>query len=102
MFDSEELVDNQYVPLSVWYEVGEYEMNHKFSDENNLLNDVVLTECLDKERNLVDLAKLNDLVDLFFYKLKKLKKNARNESESLWYIMSSNVHSGPTDKEAAV
>ena len=101
LFDSEELIENQYVPLPVWYEVGEYEMNHLFSNDNNYLNDVVLTEVLDKERNLIDLTKFNDLVDLFFYKSKKLKPNARNESESMWYIFSSNVHSGPTDKQVA-
>lgn len=56
------------MPLPVWYEVGEYEMNHLFSHDDNRLNDIVLTEVLDRERNLVDLTKFNDLVDLFFYK----------------------------------
>ena len=50
----------------------------------------------------MDLNKLNDLNDLFFYLPKKQKKNARNESADMWYILSSNVHGGATTTEVNV
>ena len=100
LFDADELADNQYVPVPVWDEIGEYEMNRRLSANGGELNDIILSECLDKARGMVDLSKFNDLVDLFFYKQKKLKKNARNESENMWYVMSSNVHAGPVGIDA--
>lgn len=94
LFDSEELEDNQFVPLSVWNEVGEYQMNHLLSMHAEL-NKLLLSEVMDNVTEKIDLCKFNDIVDLFFYLPKKLRKNARNESENMWYICSSNVHKGP-------
>jgi hypothetical protein len=44
MFDSEELEDNQFVPLQVFYDVGEYEMNRLLKGE---LNKLILSEVMD-------------------------------------------------------
>ena len=87
------------MPLQVFYDVGEYEMNHLFSANNNELNKVVLTEVMESGGERVDLAKFSELTDLYFYLPKKLPPNARNESENMWYVFSSNVHKGPTTKE---
>lgn len=97
LFDSDDLTENQFVPLSVYYEIADYEMSHLLNGE---LNELILLECQDGDR--VDLNKINDLCDLFFYLPKKQKKNARNESSDMWYILSSNIHSGPTTSEVAV
>jgi hypothetical protein len=35
LFDSEELEENQYVPVQVFYDIGEYEMNRLFKGELN-------------------------------------------------------------------
>ena len=99
LFDSEELEENQYVPMKVWNDVGEYEMNRLLKGD---LNDLLLSEIKDGNKDRVNLNKFNDIVDLFFYLPKKSKKNARNESENMWYICSSNVHGSATAKEVAV
>lgn len=56
----------------------------------------ILEEIVDKGRNMVDMQKFNDLCDLFFYLPDKARPNQRNESESMWFILSSNVYGGHT------
>lgn len=39
LFDSDDLTENQYVPLSVYYEIADYEMSHLLNGE---LNELIL------------------------------------------------------------
>ena len=91
LFDLDELEDNHLVSLESYRETAHYEMNKLLDGE---LGALVLQEIGSDCGTKVDLAKLNDLVDLFFYLPTKQKPNARNESESMWFIMSSNCHGG--------
>ena len=77
LYDSETLTESQYVPLATWQAVGHYEMNRLLDGE---LNGVVLAEVYDKATDRVDLGKLGELVDLYFYLPTKSKPGARNES----------------------
>lgn len=36
------------------------------------------------------------MCDLFFYLPEKSRPNQRNESENMWFVLSSNVHGGHT------
>lgn len=71
LFDSEELDDNQFVPLKVFKELQEYEMYDLLAPFMKKL----LEEIVDKKRNQIDMQKFNDLCDLFFYLPDKQRPN---------------------------
>merc|ERR1719326_96849 len=45
---------------------------------------------------MVDMQKFNDLCDLFFFLPQKSRPNQRNESENMWFVLSSNMTGGHT------
>jgi hypothetical protein len=97
LFDLEELEDNHKVSVESYRETARYEVNRMLDNE---LGEMIVQEITaDDDPSKVDLQKFNDLVDLFFYLPVKQKPNARNDSEDMWFIMSSNCYGGHTSTE---
>ena len=98
LFDSEDVIDNIYLPVKSFINIGEYEMQGALLGD---LNQLILKEIQIGPN--VDLSKICDLVDLYFYiPPVSMKNNPSNESQSMWQVFSSNMHKGPTSNESAV
>ena len=87
MFDSDDLRDNQYVPMQAWTETVQYLCPGGLDG----VEDMILDEI--REGDEINLSRFNDIVDLFIYLPVKNERNS-NDSSNLFMVMSSNTRKG--------
>lgn len=91
LFDSDNLQDMQFIPISVWNK----EFSHVKNDKLAKLYDMILAEIKVEGEDKIDLGKFSQLVDCYTY-LPFLNKKDKNDSSDVFRVMSSGMRSGVT------